>query len=103
MARKPMVTRTLTATHALVMCLDITAGESCTREVTVPRTYKDDTLLLKKVKPMLETDTLKAVHIVGKEEIQTLYGMPEEKFMELADVLPPREVEHEEDTNTETY
>lgn len=96
MARKPMVTRTLTVTHALVMCLDITLGESCTREVTVLRTYKDDATLLKKVKPMLETETLKVVHIVGKDEIQTLYGMPEEKFMEFAEVLSPRGAEEKE-------
>lgn len=91
MARVPMVTRTIITTKANVMCLDVVAGEPFNKEVTVPRTYKDDETLLKKVKPMIETGTTKAVHIVDKEEIETLYGMKEEDFISLAQVLPPRE------------
>lgn len=85
-----MVTRTITTTKAIVMCLDIEYGEPCNKSVVVPRTYKDDEALLKKVKEVLETDTLKPVHIVGKEEIETLYGMTEQEFIEHAKVLPPR-------------
>ena len=90
MARVPMVTRTIVATKANVMCLDVQAGEPCNRIVTVPRTYKDDEALMKKVRPLIETETLKAVHIVDKEEIETLYGMTEQEFIEHAEVLPPR-------------
>lgn len=90
MARVPMVTRTIVATKANVMCLDVQAGESCNKVVTVPRTYKNDETLMKKVRPLIETETLKAVHIVGKEEIETLYGMTEQDFIEHAEVLPPR-------------
>lgn len=90
MARVPMVTRTIVATKANVMCLDVRAGEPCNKVVTVPRTYKDDEALLKKVRPLLETETLKAVHIVDKEEIETLYGMTEQEFIQYAKVLPPR-------------
>lgn len=90
MARVPMVTRTIVATKANVMCLDVQAGEPCNKEITVPRTYKDDETLLKKVRPIIETDTVKAVHIVDKEEIETLYGMTEQEFIQHAEVLPPR-------------
>lgn len=72
------------------MCLDIESGEPCNKSVVVPRTYKDDEKLLKKVKEVLETETLKPVHIVDKEEIETLYGMTEQNFIEHAEVLPPR-------------
>lgn len=72
------------------MCLDIETGETCNKSVVVPRTYKDDEKLLKKVKEVLETDTLKPVHIVDKEEIETLYGMTEQEFIEHAKVMPPR-------------
>lgn len=85
-----MVTRTITTTKAIVMCLDIESGEPCNKSVVVPRTYKDDETLLKKLKEVLETETLKPVHIVGKEEIETLYGMTEQEFIEHAEVLPPR-------------
>ena len=78
------------ATKANVMCLDVQAGEPCNKVVTVPRTYKDDEALMKKVRPLLETDTFKAVHIVDKEEIETLYGMTEQEFIQYAKVLPPR-------------
>lgn len=90
MARVPMVTRTIVATKANVMCLDVLAGEPCNKEVTVPRTYKTDEELLKKVKPLIETETIKPVHIVDKVEIETLYGMTEQEFIEVAKVLPPR-------------
>ena len=90
MARVPMVTRTIITTKVNVMCLDIATGEPCNKSVVVPRTYKDDEKLLNKVKEVLETETLKPVHIVVKEEIQTLYGMTEQEFIEHARVLPPR-------------
>ena len=90
MARVPMVTRTIVTTKVNVMCLDVQAGEPCNKTVTVPRTYKDDGALLNKVRPLIETETLKAVHIVDKEEIETLYGMTEQEFIKYAKVLPPR-------------
>lgn len=90
MARVPMVTRTIITTKVNVMCLDIETGEPCNRSVEVPRTYKDDEKLLKKVKEVLEMETLKPVHIVDKEEIETLYGMTEQEFIEHAKILPPR-------------
>ncbi len=99
MARVPMVTRTITATNAIVMCLNIEQGEPCNVTVTVPRTYKDEESLLKKIKPMVETDTIKAVHIVSTEQVETLYGMTEQDFMEHAKVLPPRNNSTDETDN----
>ena len=90
MARVPMVTRTIVAIKVNVMCLDIEKGEPFNETVTVSRTYKDDNALMKKVRPLLETETVKAVHIVDKEEIETLYGMSEQEFIHYAKVLPPR-------------
>ena len=92
MARIPMVTRTITVTRVIVMCLDVQLGEPCNISVTVSRTYKDDEALLKVAKPLIESENpnLKAVHVVDKEEIETLYGMTEQEFMKYAKVLPPR-------------
>lgn len=91
MARTPMITRTIVTTKVNVMCLDVESGEPMNKCVVVPRTYKDEKKLLKTVKELIETDTLKAVHIVDTEEIETLYGMTEQEFIEQAKVLPPRE------------
>lgn len=90
MARIPMVTRTIITTKVNVLCLDVETGEPCNYDVVVPRTYKDDEVLMKKVRPLIEAGSLKAVHIVDKEEIETLYGMSEQEFIENAKVLPPR-------------
>lgn len=98
MARVPMVTRTITTTKVNVMCLDIETGEPCNKSVVVPRTYNDDEKLLKKVKEVLETETLKPVHVVDKEEIETLYGMTEQEFIAHSRVMPPRTVSEENAT-----
>lgn len=90
MARVPMVTRTIVATKANVMCLDVEKGEPFNQVVTVPRTYKDNEALLKKVKEVAETDVVKCVHVVDVEQQETLYGMTEQEFIEHAQVLPPR-------------
>ena len=90
MARTPMVTRTIVTTKATLMCLDIEAGEPFNTEVILPRTYKDEKALLKKARPLVETDTIKAVHVVDTEEVETLYGMTEQEFIENAQILPPR-------------
>lgn len=89
MARKPMVTRTITTTKANVLCMDIQTAEPFNKVVTLPRTYKDDKTLMKKVQEVVETDTVKAVHIVDKEEVETLYGMTEQEFIQKAVVLDP--------------
>ena len=95
MARVPMVTRTIKTTEVNVMCLDVEKGEPINKDVTVSRTFKDDEKLFKEVKKIIETDTIKAVHIVDKKEVETLYGMSEQEFIEHATVLPPRETKKE--------
>ena len=90
MARFPMVTRTIMSTKVTLMCLDVVTAEPCNKVVTVTRTYKDDEKLMKVVKPLVETENLKVVCIVGKETQETLYGMSEQSFMEHAQVLPSR-------------
>lgn len=89
MARKPMVTRTITTTKANVLCMDIQSAEPFNKVITLPRTYKDDKTLMKRVQEVVETDNIKAVHIVDKEEVETLYGMTEQEFIEKAVVLDP--------------
>ena len=87
MARKPMVTRTITTTQVNVLCLDIVAGEPFNQQVTLPRTYKDDKKLMKAIEEVVNTENLKAVHVVAKEEVETLYGMSEQDFINNAVVL----------------
>lgn len=89
MARKPMVTRTIVTTKVNVLCLDIESAEPFNKVVTLPRTYKDEKKLLKKVEEVVNTDEVKAVHIVDKEEVETLYGMTEQDFITNSTILDP--------------
>ena len=89
MARVPMVTRTMKTTKVNVLCMDLVKAEPCNKNITLPRTFKDDKKLFKAVENILNNDELKAVQIVKKKEIDTLYGMTEQEFIETAKVLDP--------------
>lgn len=102
MARKPMVTRTIVTTKVNVLCLDINSAEPFNKVVTLPRTYKDEKKLLKKVEEVVNTDEVKAVHIVDKEEVETLYGMTEQDFITNSTILDPATRKEIEAENEET-
>ena len=90
MARVPSVTRTIQTTKCKVLCIDVENERPFTQEVVLPRTYKDERSMLKKIKPMLESETVKVVHVQDFVVESTLYGMTEEEFISVAQVLPPR-------------
>lgn len=101
MARKPQVTRTITTTRAKVTCLDVATESLCEKEVTLPRTYKNDEAILKAAREMLDTEETKAVHVKSSEVTSTLYGMSEQCFIEHAHVLPPRGILEIDETDAE--
>lgn len=90
MARTPMITRTVTTTKAKVLCINLADEKPFVQEVVLPRTYKDERSMLKRIKPMVENDTIKVVHVQGSETVETLYGMSEQQFIDTATILPPR-------------
>ena len=45
---------------------------------------------MKKIAPMVDSETVKAVHVQSFVNEQTLYGMTEQEFIEQAHILPPR-------------
>lgn len=87
---KNMVTRTILTTEVSVLCLDLIKSEPFNMDVSLPRTYKDEKAMMKKVSALIDNDERKAVHIVRTEVKETLYGMPEDEFIAAAQVLPPR-------------
>lgn len=84
MARTPMVTRTIITTQVNVLCMDLKNTEPCNKEVTLPRTYKDEDKLLKAVAKVIDNKDMKAVQIVDSKEVETLYGMSEQDFIDNA-------------------
>lgn len=91
MARARKVTRTISSTKVVVMCVDTQTAVVENHEVTIAGTYTDEKKLMKAVAKEVETETLKPVSVVSTEVVETLYGMDEQKFMEMAEVLPPRD------------
>lgn len=92
MARKRMVTRTIISTIATCMCVNVEQGECINETVEVAGIYTSEEKLLKAIKSAYESPTVKFVQVVGHYEKETLYGMDEQKFIEQAEILPPREM-----------
>lgn len=91
MARTRIITRTIQTTKANVLCLNIVEGEPFNQVVTLPGTYKDEKSLMKQVELAINTDSVKAVHVVDTKVEETLYGMTEADFIALAKPLPRKE------------
>ena len=89
MARKPMVTRTITTVTIEVLCLDIETTETKYLTITVTGTVSESNYL-RIAKRELETETLKCVHIHNVYKETHLYGMEEIDFINNATILPPR-------------
>lgn len=90
MARSRKVTRTISSTKVIVMCVDTETAIVNNYEVEIAGVYSDEKKLMKAVTKVVETETLKPVSVVSTEVIETLYGMDEQKFIEMAEVLPSR-------------
>lgn len=101
MARVRMVTRSVSITNCEVMCLTISTAAVSTDTLKISGTFDSKEEALKVVKKQYETADYKPTAIINMQESEILYGMPEEKFIELAQILPPRKVytkEAEEET-----
>ena len=96
MPRKNQVTRTMKTTRCSVLCLDVLTAEPQNVEVTVPRTYPDEKSLMKVIRPMLETESLKPVKVVETEVVETLYAMDEDYFLAHAKPVEPRKTANDE-------
>lgn len=90
MARQRMVTRTVNVTTCEVMGLTISQAAVSTIKVQLNGTYADKDSALKVVKRTHETEDYKPTAIVSMTTQEILYGMPEEEFIKLACVMPPR-------------
>ena len=87
MARKRMVTRTITSTKAKATVYNIEKDEIQTLEYKLSGELSADDALKAITKEHTEVRPLKVTEVTVHEE---MYGMPEEKFLELAEILPPR-------------
>ena len=89
MARKRMVTRTITSTKATAIVYVIEKDEIQTIEYKLSGELSVDDALKAITKEHAEVRPLKVTSVEVQEE---LYGMEESKFLELAEILPARKV-----------
>lgn len=82
-----MVTRTITFTTVKATVYDIETDEIKTVEYKLSGEISADCALKVITKENTDVRPLKVTEVKVQEE---LYGMPEEKFIELADILPTR-------------
>ena len=87
MARKRMVTRTIKFTKVKATVYSIEKDEIQTVEYKLSGGLSADDALKSITKEHTEVRPLKVTEVTTQEE---LYGMSEEKFLELAEILPPR-------------
>ena len=87
MGRKRMVTRTITSTKAKATVYNIEKDEIQTLEYNLAGELSADDALKVITKEHKEVRPLKVEEVVFNEE---LYGMLEEKFIELAEIIPAR-------------
>ncbi len=87
MARVPSVTRTITTTKVNALCIDLETTEPFNKVVILPRTYKENSKLEKALSELINNDTTRFVHAVDTEVVETLYGMTEQEFINVAKVL----------------
>ena len=87
MARKRMVTRTITSTKAKATVYNIEKDEIQTVEYKLSGELSTDAVIKVIEKEHNEVRPLKVTEVTVHEE---LYGMSEEKFIELAEILPAR-------------
>ena len=90
MARQRMVTRTIEFTVAEIMTINVNTCEVLVTEYRVNGLYETEKDVLKAMQKQFESDCLKLVKVDNWHTESVLFGMLESKFMELAEVLPPR-------------
>ena len=91
MARN-MVTRTIVSTEVNALCLNLITAEPFNQVFTLAGTIKDNAKIKKAIEKTFNNEEHVVAHIVSVKYNNTLYGMTEQKFMENAEVLPPRKI-----------
>lgn len=87
--RKPVVTRTINSTLVHALCMDVAKGEAYETDINLPGILRDEKKMLKALASRVP-EGHRAVSVKSHELVKTLYGMPEETFLQYAHQLPPR-------------
>lgn len=92
MARIRMITRTVNVTEVEVMCLTVSTAKVSTEKFKLSGNITESAEALKLIKKHYETKDFKPTAVLSLSTEEVLYGMSEEQFIKLAEVLPPRKL-----------
>lgn len=87
--RKPMVTRTITSTRVMALCVDPQTAETFEQEFVLTGKITDKDKVLKRVSKIYNTENCTIVAIRELKEVNELYGMDEVDFIAGAKILDP--------------
>lgn len=94
MSKARMVTRTIHTTKVNCLVANPQTKQIDETTLSLAGTFADEKSLAKALKK-LETEALKVLTVYSTEVVDTLYGMTEQMFMELAKPLKGAEAEAE--------
>ena len=96
MGRERMVTRTVVEVYANILYVDLEKQTVGNKHWSIPEWVKPEKRL-DYVQDNFMPTGFKAVSILDTERRETLYGMPESKFISEAEILPPRFTQKEDE------
>jgi hypothetical protein len=97
MARVALITRTVKRQHIKAIALDLNTNQSATVELTVPQGVKSEKDIIKYVDERTD-EHIKPVKVIEAEIIESRYAMSEDDFINLAQEIPLRGANTEENT-----
>lgn len=98
MARKRIVSRSIKAVVYDVLCLNVETAEPFNTEITLNAAVKGKDVM-KKIRSLVDSETVKAVHVVGETAINKVLAMDEEDFIANAYEITPKELEENEEVS----
>lgn len=95
--RQRMVTRTMTVKSMKALTLNKETNQVFESEI-LSTEGKDPQKIIDQLNKNSQNSKIKYLHVLSVSEEKVRYGIPEQKFMELAEVLPRKEDENQEET-----
>ena len=87
--RKPMVTRTITSTKVIALCVNPQTADTFEQVFMLSGNIEDKAKALMKLSKEYNTDDCTIVAVRGLAEVNELYGMDEADFIAGAKILDP--------------
>jgi hypothetical protein len=93
---KRMFTRTVQLTHVTAVVANDKEMKMYEKEIVLPKTYRKNWDMLKRIKSMYDTDEEKVVSIKDSKVVTERWGATEEEFLSVAHKLDDKEVQEVE-------